>query len=312
MTAAAAAPLRPLLSTPAAALTVVAVFPAAVYLADPGTGRVVLAVVTADGVAQPNAVRLRAVSGDRPFAGIGDHDTIEVGDNRVGLATGSVTVTRWWSPRPALGRCTPDRLAVAVDRLQAEVDTRTEPLPGDLGERFTDLTLAVATGRRQEAVAAVDRLLGLGAGLTPTGDDLVAGLLAATSTLGAAMPPGAGLGAPSVHALGAVAARTDTRADVATTAISAALLRHAVRGEVCEPAAAVLRVLAGSPDPARRRPSDALTGLLRVGGTSGRDLALGLCAGARLASAGSPDEAPNFGSGHPTPATRLHACSRSS
>lgn len=301
MTAAAAAPLRPLITTPSRALQVAAVFPAAVYLADPATGRVVLTVVTRGGVPHPNAVRLQAVTADRPFAGIRDRDRVRCGDNRVDLPTGSVVVTRWWSPRPALGRLAPDRLVAAVDRLQAAVATRTAPLPDDLRMRFTDLTLAVAMVREQKAVAAVDRLLGLGAGLTPTGDDLLAGLLAATTTLGAAMPPGAGLSAPTREALGAVADRVEARADVATTAISAALLRHAVQGEVCGPAVQVLRVLAGLPGSVRPHPGDALTGLLQVGGTSGRDLALGLCAGAALVAAGLPHTA-----------TRLHASSRSS
>lgn len=294
MTAAAAAPLRSLITTPSRALQVAAVFPAAVYVADPTTGRVVLTLVTRDGVPHPNAVRLQAATGDRPFAGIRDRDRIRCGDNRVDLPTGSVIVTRWWSPRPALGRLVPARLTAAVDRVQTEVATRTAPLASDLRERFADLTLAVATGCEQQAVAAVDRLLGLGAGLTPTGDDLVAGLLAATTTLGSAMPPGAGLAVPSREALGAVADRVGARADVATTAISAALLRHAVQGEVCGPAAQVLRVLAGSPGSAPRHPDDALTGLLRVGGTSGRDLALGLCAGAGLVAAGSPRTAPRL------------------
>ena len=305
MTAAAAAPLRPLVTAPVRVLTVAAVFPAAVYLAEPSTGRVVLSVVAADGVAQPNAVRLQVVSGSRPFAGIRDGERIEVGEHRVGLPIGSVSITRWWSPRPTLGHRTPERLASMADRLRADVATRTEPLPDEVSQRFTALTIAVAAGRRQAATDAVDHLLGLGAGLTPTGDDLIAGLLAATSTLAPVMVQGPGLGAPSIDALGGVVDRIDARADAATSAISAALLRHATLGEVCEPAAQVLRKLGGSPSRARGRASDALTALLRVGGTSGRDLALGLLAGARLVSTGpAPD--------HPAPARALHTSSRSS
>jgi hypothetical protein len=294
MTAAAAAPLRGLITQPARTLTVAAVFPAATYLADPATGRVVLSVVTADGVAQPNAVGLRAVRGDRPFAGIRNHDTIEVGDHRVCLPSGSVRITRWWSPRPTLGRVAPHGLAATVGRLQADVAIRTEPLPDDLSARFCDLTDAVATGCGQAAVRAVDRLLGLGAGLTPTGDDLVAGCLAATSTLSPVLVPRPGLRAASADALLAIADRIGVRADVATTAISAALLRHATLGEVCAPAAQFLRVLAGSRSSTRTGPDDALTGLLRVGGTSGRDLAIGLLAGARLvATAAAADHPPS-------------------
>jgi len=312
MTAAAAAPLRPLLTTAPRALHVAAVFPAAVYLADPSTARVVLSVVTSDGVTHPNAVRLRAVSGERPFAGTRDHDAIEVGDDRVDLPTGSVSITRWWSPRPVLGRVARPRLQAAVDHLVVELGHRAAPLPDDLAERFRGLTLAVAAGREQAAVAAVDRLLGLGAGLTPTGDDLMAGLLAAMSTLAPVTAPASHLRASSEQALGAVAERIGACADAATTAISAALLRHAVRGEVCGPAADVLRALVASPSGAGRDPAAALAGLLRVGGTSGRDLALGLFAGAALVAAGPPEQGRVIGSDRRSPTFARHVPSRSS
>ena len=74
--AAASVAVRPLVTGPPRAYTVVAAFPRAAYLVlDPpaggsrGTAEVV-ALVTSDGVANPNALQLARPSRDRPLAGI--------------------------------------------------------------------------------------------------------------------------------------------------------------------------------------------------------------------------------------------------
>ena len=68
----------------------------------------------------------------------------------------------------------------------------------------------------------------------------------------------------------------------ATTSFSASLLGHAFRGEVAEPAAALLRPLTGRGD-AR----EAAENLNRVGHSSGPALAAGVLAGARPQSRGA-------------------------
>jgi hypothetical protein len=94
----------------------------------------------------------------------------------------------------------------------------------------------------------VDRLVGWGPGLTPLGDDILAGRLAARALRGreadVPQPPGA------------------------TTALSRTLLRRAALGELPEPAHRLLEE--GDPEP-----------LLHFGASSGRGILLGLaCDGA--------------------------------
>jgi len=109
-------------------------------------------------------------------------------------------------------------------------------------------------------------LLGRGPGLTPSGDDLLAGLLLGCLSFG-------------VRA-GSLRAGVAALAPAQTTALSAELLRHAARGECVPEAAAFAAALAGSGDPvaAARR-------LLGVGHTSGAALALGLILAAESATA---------------------------
>jgi hypothetical protein len=109
-------------------------------------------------------------------------------------------------------------------------------------------------------------LLGLGPGLTPSGDDFLVGLFAVLNLEDA---PGHGL-------LGGGAAVLDDAAR-STHAISLAALRHAVRGRVPEPVVAFIEQLTvgGS----RERVLDALRRVLALGSTSGADIAAGVVAG---------------------------------
>jgi hypothetical protein len=97
-----------------------------------------------------------------------------------------------------------------------------------------------------------DALAGWGPGLTPAGDDIVIGYVAALGLIHGEWP-----------AARAIAERAARR----TTSLSATLLRHAGRGELPEPAHAFLE--RGDPAP-----------LLRFGHSSGRCLILGLSLGA--------------------------------
>lgn len=103
-------------------------------------------------------------------------------------------------------------------------------------------------------------LIGLGVGLTPTGDDVVAGwLIGAHATAH-----------PALQDMRAAALESVRR----TTTLSGALLRDAVRGEAIPQVRAVVRTLQADDDP-----GPALAALLRVGHTSGPAMALGLLHG---------------------------------
>jgi hypothetical protein len=111
---------------------------------------------------------------------------------------------------------------------------------------------------RQVTAASVDRLVGLGEGLTPLGDDVLCGWIATHRA--------AGVPTPAVDA--AVRACLHR-----TTMLSATLLECALHGEVFPQLGGFLLAV-GTPDEPR-----ATADLLAVGGSSGE----GLLLGARLA-----------------------------
>lgn len=115
---------------------------------------------------------------------------------------------------------------------------------------------------------AADRLLGRGPGLTPEGDDVLAGAALGARALG----PAAGLSPGAVEAL--VRMLVPPGAGARTTALSATLLDLAARGAGPEPLA---RLVAGPP--AGREA--ALADLRRLGASTGAALAGGLLLAAR-------------------------------
>ena len=265
-TAAGSVLVRDLLAGPVRPASVVAAGTAATYL---DVGGRLLAVVRPGAVHLPCAVvRTGHRSPGGPGAsdaGLGGAPDLAVGDGAV-RCTGEpvVVVTRWFDPRVRVRLVDP----AAVDRLAAGVRSRARPdalLPADAADRLGDEL------GRGDATAAARALLGRGTGLTPAGDDLLAGALAALRAVGS--PAADDLGA-AVRAL----------APVRTTRLSAALLEAADLGAVVPEAAAVLRASAPGAAPVRpERGAGALDAaidrLVGLGHTSGWHLAAGLLVG---------------------------------
>jgi len=171
------------------------------------------------------------------------------------------------------------RLAALQER--AATDLRIAPLltlarpSGAIGERLTqaalDLGRRVQTGRLDAMRHAAARLVGLGQGLTPAGDDFLCGFLAAGWCRRAA-------GLARAHLL-------ESFAEVVrellgqTTEISASFLRDAVAGRISPPLAALAEACSGAPG------SDLDAALLRLGAighSSGLDAATGFFYGAAV------------------------------
>ncbi|MBC2933918.1 DUF2877 domain-containing protein [Nocardioides sp. zg-1228] len=169
-------------------------------------------------------------------------------------------------PRPAVrvrgGELVVGERAVRVARV---VDV-TAPAPGRHEDPRSAPEVLMTSGL-DLAPGHLDRLVGRGPGLTPLGDDVLAGWLTTR----------AALGRPDDALAGAVRDRLG-----ATTLLSATLLECAVRGEALPELSAWL---ADPTDAAERA-------LLAVGATSGA----GLLAGAALALASTTSSTP-----HPTP-----------
>ncbi|MBW8480953.1 oxamate carbamoyltransferase subunit AllH family protein [Actinomadura parmotrematis] len=273
--------LREALSGAPRTARVLAVFPAAVYLElrDAPEPRV-LAVVASDAARPPNAVVVAAGRRDRPFRHAAEGGEARIGDGRVEAGALHVRVRRWWDPRPALGA--PDAAAPGAEVLRqgtAELARELDGVATGLAGHPDPALLAArcAAGDLAGAVEAAERIVGLGPGLTPAGDDIIAGLLIALRAAGGAL---GAAGARAVWLADWLGAAVTADAGTRTTPLAATLLHCAAEGGAGAEVAGVLRgaVRLGPLAPAVRR-------LLAVGHTSGADLAHGVLAGCRAALA---------------------------
>jgi hypothetical protein len=178
---------------------------------------------------------------------------------------------RPWSPRltPGDGGRWPARSAL-VHRLAAE-----RSVAGGLAAissarpartALTALAAAVTAADARAASHAACPLIGLGPGLTPSGDDALAGVEAALHALG--HPVAGFLAGTLADRFGAL--------DERTTAVSATLLRHAARGDFSERVQRLLMALLAPHD------GDLPTAIDRAvawGATSGLDVLLGVLLG---------------------------------
>ncbi|RKS74551.1 uncharacterized protein DUF2877 [Actinomadura pelletieri DSM 43383] len=272
--------LRPLLDPPRRAARVIAVFPSAVYLEMRGGPEPrVLAVVTSDAHRLPNAVVIVATRREQPFRSVREGRDAWVGEGRVEAGPLNVRVRRWWDPSAPLGPMRPATLEDGVRALEARLARAgaladTGLTGGGLGDHPDPAALAAccAAGDLAGAVEAAERIVGLGPGLTPSGDDVLCGLLVTLRLVGDAVR----YGEDAVWLADWLGAAVTADAGTRTTALAATLLHCAAAGAAGAEVAAVLRCVAGDepPDTAVRR-------LLAVGHTSGTDLAHGVLAGCR-------------------------------
>ena len=238
----------------------------------------VLAVVTSDAALVANGIRIAEPASNRPFDDVGA-GRLEVGEGRLQLPRATVTIARWWDARVPYIR--PDAGAVARLAHRAAsgngldaagvlaLDALDTASPRALDAEHT------AAGADEWAAAATS-LIGRGPGLTPAGDDVLAGVLVGLHAVGR----------------GALARRLGARIDgdlaSGTTAFSAELVRLAAAGYA---AGEVLRVVRALHEPSAATDLDrAVGGLLSVGHTSGADLATGLALA--LASTRQPPTGP--------------------
>lgn len=245
---------------------VLAKLPAAVYL---DAGGVCVPVLTAGALLLPTAVRLppevRILDLD-VHAG----DDIRVGEGELLFPGATLEVVRTWRPRRVREGTMPD-----ADALASVVDAAHATRPGDaarpvgtLTARATRATRACDSGSSAELALVLDGLVGLGPGLTPSGDDVLAGLaLALVATRGA--------DSRAVRDLRS--AFIPRRA--ATTLLSASLVEAALAGHGTPQVLDLVDALTATARPRRSRLDSLVAGVTGIGHTSGRDLLLGLLAG---------------------------------
>jgi Protein of unknown function (DUF2877) len=250
--AAASSALRSVLAGPARPAALLGATRGALYLKTCGPPGA-LVVLSRDAVRLPCGLLLPTTSSELALASLAlPSAEFAVGDGTVSWTgpAGPVVVraVREWAPaRPARGEVSVAALAAVRSCLDAA------------GPRVDDQLVT--------APPQATRLLGSGPGLTPTGDDVLAGFLTGASAFGL----DAAVLRRSVTAL----------APVRTTALSAAMLWHAARGECIDELAAVAAVLTSQPQAGRA--GDAVSRLAAVGHSSGAAMALGLVAAAESA-----------------------------
>ncbi|MGN6130014.1 MAG: DUF2877 domain-containing protein [Nocardioidaceae bacterium] len=176
-------------------------------------------------------------------------ESARVGDGRVAFASAEVVVTR------RVDASVPRLPAAAVAFAAAALPPVAEPLVAHVRAELSAEALALLAAGDPAAVPA---LLGRGSGLTPVGDDVLAGWIAT----------GGATGAPSAPVVAAVR----EQAPAATTRLSATLLDCAVRGDVLPQFRRLLLELTRE-DPGTL--TTAVDRLVRVGHTSGAGMVLG-------------------------------------
>lgn len=222
-----ASPLVPILFGPVRTLHVAATYPRAVYLTD---GACWISLVTPGAVLPPDGLRLDLDADLTTRFPRGA--TVSIGQGRLLAPEGEPIAcsrqTRFWIPMLRHGRPVARR---ALRQSGALVRALYERVPsGDpllalalprIEALHRELISALGNSRCERASAAAAALVGLGPGLTPLGDDVLAGTVLAVQLLGA--DRSAPLRNEWVHELAASAAPY-------TTPRSAAWLRLAGRG----------------------------------------------------------------------------------
>lgn len=220
----------------------------------------VIVVSTRDATRLPNGIEIVMDAAAGPFRMVHHGASVVIGSGQVMFEGLTVDIVRWWDPRPALRRISATDLARATAGLPS---TLPEVESGVLAE-------ALSAGSPRNILAAAHSLIGRGPGLTPEGDDYLAGALAAYRMLGEALG-----GTQTTATLDSVAGPLARLASIRTTSFSAALIRHAVDGRVAAPVGSLLHALTGRGDIALSHRD-----LTHVGHTSGPALAAGIVLGA--------------------------------
>lgn len=237
--------------------------------------------LTARGVPlMPNGIAVERVEGVAAGAAVrAALGMVEAGGARVVWDAGDPPA---WEPtlrpagpeaRTALGqRGAAILAALGVDGAPSIAGGMAVTVSGRGAEGATQLRRALAERDPAAAARAGERLVGLGGGLTPEGDDV----LAATAAVVAAVGDAVGFAAADRAAW--LAALVPADAGERTTALSATLLRLAAAGRIAEPVHPLLDTGAG-------RWREALVRLEGVGASTGRAYAVAVGATLRVLTA---------------------------
>lgn len=262
-------------------------------------GETMLVLLSSELPRMPNGVRISSLAMTELVNGLQPGTPVWIGKRRLFIPSGDFELllpeTPPWEPRPELAgyHWRPVSVAQHVHSLAHRLSQQAgggglAPLAGPLllgrtammtpllSTALPLLQLLLRASRQQETAAleeAARGLAGLGPGLTPSGDDVLAGFASVMALLGPCVSDGA-------SSLNDIAEIISSTARPRTTTLSAVLLAHAARGEVAEPLGKLLLALA-RPHEASSQVLFAAERVLALGGTSGGDALLGMLVGLR-------------------------------
>lgn len=297
-------PIQPLFEQPSRVGTIRSIFPRAMNIALDGS---MLAVLSSELPRMPNSVRLPPLTTKELLRNLRPGLPVALGNGRLHIPSAHCSLylpqALPWEPRPDLPLYGWHRETVAhyvrsLTRYLAEQAGRSglSSLAGPLllGQSVQETPLArmalpvlrllVRAAWQQDSAGikeAARGLAGLGPGLTPSGDDVLGGFAAVMALLSLYLSAD---GVSRAHIAPAIATVVGPR----TTALSAALLAHAARGEVAEHLGKLLLSLA-LPAGATEAVLHAADAVLAFGASSGADTLLGVVLGLR-ALQGDTDE----------------------
>lgn len=292
-------PVQPLLKQRPRIGTIHSVFQRAVNIAIDDT---MVAVLSRELQRMPNALRLSQPNMRGLLSGLHPGMQVCIGDGGLFIPALHVAIhlpaRPPWEPKPYLAQhpwrrddvahhirtlarhlsraAHHDGLAPLVWPLLLEQPAQETPLTRMALPMLQLLASAARTRSIPAIETATQSLAGLGPGLTPSGDDALAGYASVMALLGPLLSGDSGNSLPGTSIAAAIA----TTAQPRTNMLSATLLAHAARGEVAEHVGTLFTALA-LPAGAAEAVLRAADRLLAFGGTSGGDTMLGLLIGLR-------------------------------
>lgn len=215
--------------------------------------------------------------------GVRQGDGVDLGPDGIRIETqnGAIAVlvggAAAWSPsRACLCSVAPESLREAADRLDAlpapETQTAFGRIAADLlSDRIGALATALQRREPADVTAAASRILGLGEGLTPSGDDVLTGLAFVAAQRGMVLG----------RDLGSLSATLDDGAD-GTTLLSRTTVRHALNARARQ---SLHDLVAALRDGDQAAFDDAAARILQIGHTSGADILTGVALALRTEAA---------------------------
>lgn len=268
----AASTLAPDLLLGSATLTVAGAHPQAVYLLQ---GREVVSIVSPGAQVLPDALRAASTDDLRGME-VRQGQSVTVEGGRLHTPGGVFAVRRRWSPRrlqdgPPV--TAPPDLVASVSARGRHVETRL------LEHRAATVTMLLGDPADHRLDPAIADLVGRGPGLTPAGDDFLAGLLLGLRCLGRTAER-----RRLARLLGPLTDRT--------TALSARLLILAADGYAVPAVLDLLvQIRRSAAEPAAAVPTPLLERVAAIGHSTGPALLTGI--GAALACASPPGDHPS-------------------